>query len=250
MDHTSSQSNDANISSPDVLPQSFISRDKHCELLLLLLITALTISAIKIVQLKLSTGANWFITPAILITASVIPGIIKRQKLFSIGLSSRQIKSSLIALGWTCLLILPAMFCGLWLLKFYGLNFPLRPVLPKDQQLTSWLFYQFMYVAVAEEFFFRGFLQGSVLDLLTRAIPRRRSLQCCLSIVISAVCFAAAHMIVHESALSALIIAPGLILGWLYIKTNSLLAPILFHGIANAGYYFLAGILSYPLILA
>ena len=213
-------------------------------MLLLFVITAITISAIKIVQLNVSLGVNWFITPGILVAAAVIPSIIKRQKLFNIGLSFKQMKGSFIVLVWTCLSVLPAMFCGLWLLKFYNIDFPLRPVLPKDRQLASWLFYQFVYVAVAEEFFFRGFLQTSVFDFLGRAISKRRSLQCFLSVVISAGCFAAAHMIIQASAFSVLIIVPGLILGWLYIKTNSLLAPILFHGIANVSYYFLAGVLA------
>ena len=147
-------------------------------------------------------------------------------------------------LGWTCLSVFPVMFCGLWLLKSYGLSFPLQPVLPKNQPLVNWLFYQFMYVAVAEEIFFRGFFQSTIQGFLIRAIPKRRFLQCSFSVILSALCFAAAHMIMQESALSVITIAPGLILGWLYIKTNSLLAPILFHGIANASYYFMAAALS------
>ena len=126
---------------------------------------------------------------------------------------------------------------------YYGFDFPLRPVLPQDQHLMSWLFYQFMYVAVAEEVFFRGYLQKNILGFINTVIPRWRTMQCCLAIVISSACFAAAHMIIHESALSVLIIVPGLILGWVYFRTNSLLAPILFHGIANASYYWMVGIL-------
>lgn len=217
--------------------QSSIGRFKHCDMLFLFAITAVTISMIKIVQLNAPLSVNWFITPGILVLAAVVPRIIKREKLPNIDFSSMQIKRSFVVLGWTCLLVFPAMFCGLWLLKFYGFNFPLQPVLPQDQQLASWLLYQFMYVSVAEEVFFRGFLQSSVQRYLAAAIPKRRLLQCCLSVIISAVCFAAAHMIMQESVLSILIIIPGLIMGWLYIKTNSLLAPILFHGIANAGYY-------------
>ena len=244
MDHKSSQISVTKVPLAGSLSQFVTNRFKHCDKLLLLLIVTITIAAIKIVQLYSPLRVNWFITPGILVVAAVIPKIIKRQKLFNIGLTSREIKRSLNVLGWTCLSVLPAMFCGLLLLKYYGLDFPLRPALPQNHHLASWLFYQFMYVAVAEELFFRGFLQGSVLSLLTTAIPKRRTLQRGISVVISAVCFAAAHMIMQESTLPVVIIAPGLILGWLYIKTDSLLAPILFHGIANASYYFMATALA------
>lgn len=244
MDHTSGQSSDMKMSSVDFLPQPLVSVSKHSDMLLLVVITAVTVLAIKTVQSTASLSANWFITPGILAAMAVIPSIIRRKKLFNIGLSFGQIKSSFAILAGACLLVLPAMFCGLCLLKHYSLNFPLWPVLPENQQLASWLFYQFMYVAVAEELFFRGFLQSSILNLLITAVPKRRFLQCFFSVVLSAVCFAIAHMIIHESAFSVLIIAPGLILGWLYLKTDSLIAPILFHGIANASYYFLTGFLA------
>jgi len=39
---------------------------------------------------------------------------------------------------------------------------------------------------------------------------------------------------------SAVTFLPGLILGWLFIRTGSLLAPILFHGLANTFYCMLA----------
>lgn len=244
MDHKSSQISVTKVPLADSSSQSVTNRFKHCDMLQLFFIVTITIAAVKIVQLYSPLRVNWLITPGILVIAAVIAKIIKRQKLFNIGLTSIQTKRSLHLLGWTCLSVLPAMFCGLLLLKHCGIDFPLHPVLPQNHHLASWLFYQFMYVAVAEELFFRGFLQGSVLTLLTTAIPKRRTLQCGISVVISAVCFAAAHMIMQESTLPVVIIAPGLILGWLYIKTDSLLAPILFHGIANASYYFMATALA------
>jgi membrane protease YdiL (CAAX protease family) len=37
---------------------------------------------------------------------------------------------------------------------------------------------------------------------------------------------------------------PGLIFGWLLVKTKSLLAPVLFHGLANAVYGLIAAALA------
>ena len=101
-----------------------------------------------------------------------------------------------------------------------------------------------MYVAVAEEVFFRGFLQGNILRLMNTVMTRRHSLQRWISIVISAACFAAAHMIVQGQIISVLTFLPGLVLGWLFIRTKSLLAPILFHGLANMSYYVMAGVFA------
>jgi len=101
---------------------------------------------------------------------------------------------------------------------------------------TRWLVYQFLYVAVAEELFFRGYLQANVMRLLGDARPGSRRIDPYVAIVISAGCFALAHAVVQGQITSLLTFLPGLILAWLFIRTHSLLAPILFHGLANVSY--------------
>jgi membrane protease YdiL (CAAX protease family) len=101
-----------------------------------------------------------------------------------------------------------------------------------------------MYVAVAEEVFFRGFLQSNILRLTNTMAGNRFRFQQWISICVSAACFAAAHIIVQGQIISALTFLPGLVLGWLFIRTKSLLAPILFHGLANMGYYVMAGVFA------
>jgi membrane protease YdiL (CAAX protease family) len=39
---------------------------------------------------------------------------------------------------------------------------------------------------------------------------------------------------------------PGLILAWLFLRTGSLLAPIVFHGLANVSYAMMAMALARP----
>ena len=227
--------------------QFFGNRLKRLDMLLLVetaLVTITAVFAIKLFQTSLASGTRWFVTPGILVSAALIPTVIRKNKLFEIGLAFKQIKLSLVVLGWSCFVVFPAMFCGLWLLKSHGLNFPLRPILPRNQEWVSWIFYQFMYVAVAEEVFFRGFLQGNILRLMNAVMVRQRMLLHWVSIVISAACFAAAHMIVQGQIISLLVFLPGLVLGWLFIRTKSLLAPILFHGLANMSYYIMAGVFT------
>ena len=235
-------------SPPAVRPAQFLgNRLRRLDMSLLtetILVTTVALLTIKVFGVSFASQDSWFIAPAILIAAAIIPTAIKKSKLSEIGLAAGQIKHSLVVLGCTCFAVFPPAFCGLWLLKSCGLNLPLQPVLPEGQSWICWLLYQFMYVAVAEEVFFRGFLQGNILRLINAVMARRRTLQCWVTIVISAACFAAAHMTVQGRIISVLTFLPGLVLGWLFIRTKSLLAPILFHGLANMGYYVMAGVFA------
>jgi membrane protease YdiL (CAAX protease family) len=233
---------------PTIESVSFLGkRLRLLDMLLLVetvLISIAAVLAIKIFQTSLASSTRWFVTPGILVSAALIPTVVKKSRLSEIGLTFRQIKNSLVVLGWTCLVVLPALFCSLWLLKFYGLNFPLRPILPRDQEWVSWIFYQFMCVAASEELFFRGYLLSNVSRLINKMVGDQLILQQWISIVTSAVIFAVAHTIVGGQMISALTFLPGLVLGWLFIRTRSLLAPILFHGLANTCYLWAASAFS------
>jgi membrane protease YdiL (CAAX protease family) len=58
--------------------------------------------------------------------------------------------------------------------------------------------------------------------------------------LLSATCFAVAHVIVQGQVTSIVTFLPGVLMAWLFIRTRSLLAPILFHGLANATYGIMA----------
>jgi len=214
----------------------------------LLIETALAVivavSAIKLIGVSSAFGAVWLITPGILIFAALIPTALQKREFPRFGFNTRQIKDSLIMLGWTCAVLFPLTFCGLWILKSFGLKPPLVPVLSQGRDWVYWLFYQFMYVALSEEVFFRGYLQSNILRLTTPAMGKLPRLHQWTIIVISAACFTAAHIIIQGQIISVLIFLPGLVLGWLFIRTRSLLAPILFHGLANACYLVIAIVLT------
>jgi len=227
--------------------QLFCNMSKRSYVLLLTetsVVSIIAITAIKLLQTNMYSGAQWFISPCILVAAGLIPTLIKKSKFSEIGLSFVRIKYSLTILSRYILLVLPAMFCGLWLLKYYGLSLPLRPVLSQGQGWFSWVFYQFMYIAVAEELFFRGFLQSNVLRLTGFAAVKRKNLKMSMAIIISAGCFAIAHVVVQGRMISALTFGPGLIFGWLFMRTRSLVAPILFHGLVNTSYFVMAELLA------
>ena len=218
-------------------------RQTHLPLLVeTVLVTCAVIVAIRALAESPAFGALWLAAPAILVTAALGVTAIKKDRFVEIGLSTGRAKLALAVLCRTCVVIFPATFFGMWLLAHWGLTTPLRPALPETGQWLSWLFYQFMYVAVAEEVFFRGYLQSNILRLTTAA-KWDRQLGQRVSIVLSAACFAAAHVIVQGQVVSALTFLPGLVMAWLFVRTRALLAPVLFHGIANVCYSIFAGLL-------
>jgi len=208
------------------------------------LITIAAILTIRILAASSISRAAWFLPPVTLVAAALIPTAIKRCSFPNIGFNIKQIRLTILLVCLTCAVVFPALFAALALSKVCGAELPLRPVLPHGQRWVCWLFYQFMYIAVAEEVFFRGFLQTNILRSTNKVMRGQRKLQQWISIGVSAACFAAAHIIIQGQVISVLTFLPGLILGWLFIRTKSLLAPILFHGLANTYYFWLAAVLA------
>ena len=204
------------------------------------LVTIAAILAIRLLATSSISIAAWFVSPGILIAAALIPTAIRRAEFPKIGLNIRQISSTVLVVCWACVVVFSALFAGLWLLKSFGLGLPLQPVQPREQGWVNWLLYQFMYVAVAEEVFFRGYVQNNILRLTHQGKDGQCRRWKWLSIVLSAACFAVAHIIIQGRITLALTFLPGLVLGWLFIRTKSLLAPILFHGLANTCYCVIA----------
>ncbi len=210
-------------------------RRAACLLLETLSVTIAVILTIRLLTESSLSETLWFLGPAVLVAAALVPAIVRKDHFPEIGLSRRKAKRILPVLARTCVVAFGATFAGLWLLKLYELEAPFRVARPAGGQLLSWIFYQFLYVAVAEEVFFRGYLQSNLLRLASTT-KCRPFLQNWISIVVCACFFAVAHIIVHGQAASALTFFPGVILGWLFIRTKSLLGPILFHGLTNTCY--------------
>ena len=200
------------------------------------IVTTAAILAMRVFGASSIFKPTWFVTPCILIAAALVPTVIKRREFAKIGFDVKHISHSLVIVGWTCIVVFPAMLCGLWLLKYWGLALPLRAAIPPAQGWVCWLLYQFMYIAVAEEVFFRGYVQNNILRLTSTTGGEHHRLQQWASIVTCAAVFAVAHITVQGEMISVLTFLPALISGWLFIRTKSLLAPILFHGLASTCY--------------
>lgn len=204
----------------------------------------IVITAIKLTQILPSLTTKWILAPVILLTTALIPKLIKKQNPFKNLLPLRNTIFSLSLLSATCIFVLPLLYISLLLLQYFPIIKPALPVAPPPGQIASWIIFQFLYVAVSEEIFFRAYLQSNILKALTpqsKATPetpqKKLSVNQWTAITISSAAFTIAHMIIHADPVAILIFLPGMIFGWLFAKTDSLIAPILFHGISNTAYY-------------
>lgn len=205
-----------------------------------IMITAGTVAAVRFLHADSAYRVQWIAIPGLLVVAALVPTWIRDREFPCIGLHGDDLGLALLTVGRLCVWVLPAVFLGLWILTRLHLSPPLQPIVAEHQNWTTWLFYQFFYVAVAEEVFFRGYVQANTMRWLRQACRLSETMQQSLAILVSAGCFAAAHVVVQGQLASALTFLPGVLLAWLFVRTHALLAPILFHGLANVSYAFLA----------
>lgn len=103
---------------------------------------------------------------------------------------------------------------------------------PMTWELAKLTFFQIIVVAVPEELFFRGFL----LDLLEKAFPPKRRIWgggIGKALVIASALFAITHVLVMFDPRRLAVFFPGLVFGWMYSATRSILAGVIFHTAAN-----------------
>jgi len=202
-------------------------------------------TVLAILGIRWSGLTAWWTTPAILIAAGIVPFLARRQSPPAI-LRVETICRDLGLTVCTSLAILPLTYLAIGLLTRLGIAMPFAQARPSNYAV--WVLYQFLYTAVAEEVFFRGYLLSNALKVFKTAksqhptanigLPGRNQhsafcIQHLPPIVLSAACFALAHAVLQGQAAGLLTFLPGLVLGWLFVRTRTLVSPILFHGLAN-----------------
>ncbi len=209
----------------------------------MLCVTIVTICLIRLLRNNVNIRGGWFLVPFLLITAALVPTRLRKRSFAEIGLRVGRPGLILRVLCATCVIVFPLLLLVMFLLKHLNIQLPLSPIIPEGRWF-SWLAYQFMYVAVAEEIFFRGYFQCNVMSLLAMSVQKNRAFLEIIGIIISATVFAISHCLILGSVMPIITFLPGLIFGWLLVKTKSLLAPVLFHGLANVFYGLIAVVLA------
>jgi membrane protease YdiL (CAAX protease family) len=206
-------------------------------------VAVVAVAAVRFLHIHRPVGLHWLLIPCTLVVAALAPAWIARRDFPRVGLRVEMVGPALRTTAVVCLCVLPPVYIGLWLLTSCGIPIPLRPSLVPGEDRLSWLLYQFLYVAAAEEVFFRGYLQANTMRRLGESRlspPAQRG----IAIAISAGGFALAHVVVQGQIVSALTFLPGLLMAWLFARTRCLLASILFHGLANVSYGIMAATLA------
>ena len=120
-----------------------------------------------------------------------------------------------------------------WLLAQIGIRAPhwgFRGTWPDD--LWMLIGYHLFFVAIPEEFFYRGYIQTRLREVFR---PRWTILGARLGWEwpLTAVIFAIGHSIVHPEWWHFAIFFPALVFGWMRQRTGGVLAGALFHAWAN-----------------
>jgi membrane protease YdiL (CAAX protease family) len=167
----------------------------------------------------------------------------KRGDLEAYGLRARPVALGCRLVAIFVLGILPAFALGFWLWNRWACGHVpkwvpgscwhvLHPGLRLPDGLAMMALAQVVVVALPEELFFRGYLMGRLEDALP---PTRKILGAPLgwAWLLQAALFGLGHFLVTFSPGMLTRAIPGLLFGWLFARTRSILAGTLFHAACN-----------------
>lgn len=136
-----------------------------------------------------------------------------------------------------CLAIFPAaIFINHW---YQSLVFQAIYRESGTATLLQYAVIQIVLVAFPEEFFFRGFMQETLMQHWT-ANGRIFGVLFGKAQVVTAAVFAFSHSLIHLQWWHAFIFFPALIFGWLKEKTGSVWTGTLFHALCNVFAYWIS----------
>jgi len=140
----------------------------------------------------------------------------------------------------TCMavLVLPPFAFGYWL--FWGAIVGHEMAWRIDAQVAWQLLHQLAAVALPEEVFFRGYL----LTLLHRVWPGKQRAWVGAygpAVLLSSALFALAHALPQWQPLRLTVFFPALLFAYLRVRTGSVTAAIVLHGLANVAVFVIAG---------
>jgi membrane protease YdiL (CAAX protease family) len=145
-------------------------------------------------------------------------------------------------LVWVVVLALGTIVPSTWL----GEQIPYEMPQEIEQMLSEMLHNRWGYLAIGilapivEEMVFRGAILRTLLLLGGRGNDQSSKFKAFAAILISALLFGAVHGNVQQFVHATLM---GLLLGWMYYRTNSIVPGIVFHWINNTAAYVIANVI-------
>lgn len=163
-----------------------------------------------------------------------VPVLILWRRKEKIDFIDRSLKDFLKGLSYfliTSLIVFPPyLLCAhFWMVYVEGsVGFVAAPF----PDIWQTIIFQILFVALPEEFYFRGYMQGTLNSVFGRPL-RFLWVNIGWSILVTSVIFAFSHSVVHYAWWHFSIFFPALLFGWLREKTGSITAPVLFHAACN-----------------
>ena len=197
-------------------------------------VTVLVVGSLAIIE-RLDWPGRWFLGPLVLIAGALVPMGLRHGGPTELGLRMGRFGQTVRLTGIAGVVLAGFGLLGMAVFASMGVELPLRASVPEGRWV-QWILFQFLYVAVPEELFFRGYLMGGIMrspgSLMGRSMLRPEH----TAVLISAAVFALAHMLILGHTAAVVTFVPGLAFAWLFVRTGSLAGPILLHGVANIGY--------------
>jgi membrane protease YdiL (CAAX protease family) len=194
---------------------------------------AAVLIAVRTVGDRLPAGAKTWLIPALFLYAPLIAAWVTDSDSAPLGLVKPLWHKAITDLALFILVILPVFLGSWWALEKYGLNARFHAHLPPGFfALALW---QFFGVALPEEVFFRGLLQGRLNQMMT---TRWRILATDVGpgLFIAGAIFAAAHYLVIPQPRQLLVFFPGLLFGLFRERSYSVFTPIIAHALSNISF--------------
>jgi len=183
-----------------------------------------------------SAGRPWvaaWAAPSVFLYAPLAAVFFTDRDLEAIGLSLPGFHITCLDLACFSLVILPLFLVGWSLFALHWLGADFRPGPVGD--LAGLAVWQALGVALPEELFFRGWLQGR-LKVFFNDRFRLLGARFGPSLFIAAAAFAGAHLIVTPSPERLLVFFPGLLFGFYRERSGSIVAPAAAHAVANVAF--------------
>ena len=196
----------------------------------------LTVFAAGATVLILHLDAAWvrrnqgLFIAAIWLYLPLLAAWLKKIEFASLGLGRPPVWLSLALVGLWVLISYPPFYLAWGWVQVY--HFGQTFQLARPQGLLNLILVQTLAIALPEEVFFRGYLQ-SRLNLICGRPWRLWSAEIGPGLFATALVFTLCHLLISVNWLRIAIFFPALLFGWMRERTNSLLAPILFHALSN-----------------
>lgn len=193
---------------------------------------AAVVAILSIIIVLMQYGGLYFATwePAVFIGIPLVAAIVLNLPNSELGLNFRQPLVHFKFFGLAGLIFFPLFIAGYFLVTLFT-EYRLFP----GSIPHGWLkivLAQYLYFGLPEEFLFRGYMQKR-LGRIIKGTMKIARFEIPFSGIICAAIFALAHVLYDANAYRFLVFFPALVFAWLRYRTDSIIAPTLFHGTCN-----------------